>query len=335
MDEDAPQPIWRSALAVLLVVMAVSVVGIAMLGTQVSQILSTVGASVTTGQDGGPDQNGGAAVGGGDSEPGPADPAGEAGDGGHGAIAAFQDAARPDLLIIRTGSIAIQVTDLDVALARAGSAITSFGGYESGSQRSGRGDEARAEVICRFPAASWEPALAALRDVGDEVLDEQSATTDVSAEVVDIEARIRNLQVTEAAFQSIMDRAAAIEDVLDVQARLTDVRSEIEQLASKATHLRAQAAMSTLTVTFVLQPTPVIAEQEARFDPGSEAESATAQLVGIVQAVAVAGIWLAIVWAPVLLALGIVLTIVIAVARRLRGRWTPNVPFAPSGDGIS
>ena len=336
MDEDAPKPIWRTALAALLVVMALSVVGFAIIGTQVSRILSTVGSSV--GSFGGPGQNGGDEVGGGDSESGPgegeADPDGAPG-GGDGAIAAFQDASRPDLLIIRTGSIAIQVADIDAALAEAGTAISSIGGYESGSRRSGRGDEAHAEVIYRFPASSWEPALVALRDIGEEVIDEQSETTDVSAEVVDIEARIRNLQVTEAAFQSIMDRAAAIDDVLDVQARLTAVRSEIEQLASKAAHLREQAAMSTLTVTFALQPAPVIARQEARFDPGDEAESATAQLVGIVQALAVAGIWFGIVWLPVLLGLGIVLAIVVVVARRLRGRWDQGAPFVPSGDAAS
>ena len=53
------------------------------------------------------------------------------------------------------------------------------------------------------------------------------------------------------------------------------------------------------------------------------------------QALAVAGIWLAIVWAPVLLALAIVLTIVVVVARRLRGRWSPGGPLLPSGDATS
>ena len=55
----------------------------------------------------------------------------------------FQDASRPDLLIIRQGSITIQVADIDDALASAGGAIASMGGYESGSQRTGRGRSAR------------------------------------------------------------------------------------------------------------------------------------------------------------------------------------------------
>ena len=314
MDDDESKPIWRGALGVLLVVMALSFAGMLMLGGQVSKVLSTVGASVSTpqghvenpGSNAGPEQNGG------DSDGGD--------DGGSSGLVPFQDVTRPDLLIIRRGSIAIQVADIDAALADAGGAIGSLGGYESGSTRTGRGDDARAEVVYRFPASSWQAALVAIRGVGEEVLDERSETTDVSAEVVDIEARIRNLQVTEAAMQSIMDRATVIKDVLSVQAELTRVRSEIEQLSSKAANLREQAAMSTLSVTFVRPETPAIARQEAGFDPGGEAEAATASLVGILQGLAVGGIWLAIVWLPVLLMLTFVSGVAFLVIRRVRGR---------------
>jgi hypothetical protein len=341
MDEDERSPIWRSALAVLLVVMALSFAGMLMLGGQVSKVLSTVGASVSTpqgyvenpGPNGGPEQNGGDS-GGGDSGSGDDGADGDdSDDGGSSGLIAFQDVTRPDLLIIRRGSIAIQVADIDAAVADAGGAIASLGGYESGSTRTGRGEDARAEVVYRFPASSWQAALVAIRDVGDEVLDEQSETTDVSAEVVDIEARIRNLQVTEAAMQSIMDRATVIKDVLSVQAELTRVRSEIEQLSSKAASLREQAAMSTLSVAFVLPETPAIARQEAGFNPGREAEAATARLVSILQALAVAGIWLAIVWLPVLVALAIAAGIAFLVIRRVRGRSDAGgAPLATSGD---
>lgn len=105
-----------------------------------------------------------------------------------------------------------------------------------------------------------------------------------------------------------------------MQAQLTAVRSEIEQLSSKAANLREEAAMSTLTVAFVLPETPAIARQEATFDPGGEAEAATASLVGILQGLAVAGIWFAIVWLPVLVVLAILAGATFLVARRVRSR---------------
>ena len=311
------QPNWRVLLGALLVVLALSVVGLAFLGTGASRILSTVGASVGDGgaPAGGPEAGLGGASG---EDPGNEAPQGRG--AGSGDIASFQDAARPDLLVIREGSMTLEVEDLDASLDAAGAAIAALGGYESGSERTGRGEHARATVVYRFPAADWERALAGMRDIGDEVLDEQSQTSDVTGEVVDIEARIRNLRVTEAAFQSIMDRATAIDDVLNVQAELTGVRSEIEQLSSKSTQLREQAAMSTLRVEFVLPDTPIVARQEARFDPGRETEAATARLVEILQALATAGIWFGIVWLPVLLALGLIGGVGFLVSRRLRAK---------------
>ena len=322
MDEDEGSPIWRSALAVLLVVMALSFAGFLMLGGQVSKVLSTVGASVSTPQGNveNPGSYGGAEQNGGDSEGGDSGSGDGGEDPGSNEPVTFQDVSRPDLLIIRQGAITLQVGDIDAALAEAGSAVMSLGGYESGSQRTGRGDAASAEVVYRFPSSSWEAALVAIRAVGEEVLHEESGTNDVTGEVVDIEARIRNLRVTEAAFQSIMDRATVIKDVLEVQAELTAVRSEIEQLSSRATNLREQAAMSTLSVTFVLPETPAIARQEAGFDPGGEAEAATASLVGFLQSLAVAGIWLAIVWLPVLLVVAFAAGVAVLVIRRVRGR---------------
>ena len=98
----------------------------------------------------------------------------------------------------------------------------------------------------RVPAARWDEALAGLRAIGEKVLTERSSTEDVTSQVVDLGARITNLQATERALQAIMDQATAIKDVLTVQAELTRTRSEIEQLAAQKLHFEGQAAFSTV-----------------------------------------------------------------------------------------
>jgi Domain of unknown function (DUF4349) len=254
--------------------------------------------------------------------------AGTGGEGGSGQLA-----APADLLIIKTGTLSLQVTGLDGAITAATQKITELGGYPSASDRSGDGENASASITFRIPAQRWEEALAALRGLADKVLAEKSSTEDVTGQVVDLGARIKNLEATEHALQAIMDRATEIKDVLAVQAELTKVRGEIEEMTAQKGHLEEQAAMSTLTVTFALKPNPVRTEQRG-FDPAAEAEQASASLVSVLQGVATAGIWFAIVWLPILIFLSIVGGIVLVVAKRLR-RAGPDdgAPVEPAPEG--
>jgi hypothetical protein len=237
-----------------------------------------------------------------------------------------------DLLIIKTGTLVLQVEGIDAALTAASQQIIALGGYISGSERAGDGESEQASVTFRIPAASWDQALTGLRALGTKILGERASTEDVTAQVVDLGARIRNLQVTETALQGIMDRAVDIEDVLSVQAELTTVRGQIEQATAQKTNLEAQAAMSTLTVTFSLKPDPVLTSTE-QFDPGSQVDQAAASLVGILQAIATAGIWFAIVWLPILVAIAIFVAIGAFVLRRFRRPVSAELPVAPGAEG--
>ena len=222
------------------------------------------------------------------------------------------------LLIVRTGQLDLRVADLDAAISAAERAVAAVGGYVAGSQRSGDGDQATASVIFRVPAARWTDALIALRAIGTKVLGEQTSSQEVTAQVVDLGARLANLRVTETALQGIMDRATKIPDVLAVQAQLTDVRGQIEELTAEQQTLQNQAALATLTVTFA--PPPVVAVTAVRegWDPASEIDQATATLVGMGQGLAGAGIWLLIVGLPVVLVVGVLALIGLLVVRRVR-----------------
>jgi hypothetical protein len=221
-------------------------------------------------------------------------------------------------LIVRTGELDLRVSDLDAAISAAERAVAAVGGYVAGSQRSGDGDQATASVIFRVPAARWTDALIALRAIGTKVLGEQTSSQEVTAQVVDLGARLANLRVTETALQGIMDRATKIPDVLAVQAQLTDVRGQIEELTAEQQTLQNQAALATLTVTFA--PPPVVAVTAVRegWDPASEIDQATATLVGMGQGLAGAGIWLLIVGLPVVLVVGVLALIGLLVVRRVR-----------------
>ncbi len=259
--------------------------------------------------------------------PGPDGEEPQSGGNGNGAGGGDPRPAVGDLLIIKTGSMTLQVAGMDAAVDAATKQIDALGGYASASERYGEDENQYASITFRIPADRWDEALSGLRGLAIKVLDERTGTQDVTDQVVDLGARITNLRATETALQGIMTQATEIKDVLAVQAELTQVRGEIERLTAERGNLEAQAAMSTLTVNFALKPDPILVETQG-FDAGTEVERASASLVGALQGLATAGIWFAIAWVPILLALGILVAIGLWVFGRVRGRMEPDLPTA-------
>lgn len=217
-----------------------------------------------------------------------------------GETAAFRD----DALIVRTGTLELQVTDVDVAAASARTTIRELGGYVGASRRTNDGDHPVASITYRIPSARWDQALDAIRALGSKILGEQTEAEEVTSQVVDLGARIANLQASERSLQAIAERATKISEVLEIQRELTGVRGEIERLVAQKQSLEARASFGTLTVTYGVEVV-AIAEAQRDWNPASEVDRASASLVDILQAVTSAGIWFAIVWLPMLLALAV------------------------------
>ena len=213
-----------------------------------------------------------------------------------------------DAKIVRTGSIELQVTDVVKATQIARNGIRDMGGYIGASQTSTVDEHPVATITYRIPVDRWEDALDLLRGLtgqSTKVLSEQTQAVEVTGAVVDLEARIRNLRASEAALQGIASKAVRISDVLEIQAQLTTVRGEIEQLNAQLKELSDRAAYATLTASFMTQ---VVAVEVAAkgWEPAKVVDEATASLVNILQALTTAGIWFAIVWLPILVALALI-----------------------------
>jgi hypothetical protein len=217
--------------------------------------------------------------------------------------------------MIRTGSLQLRVESVDRAVADAQAAIEGLGGFVSASRASG-GDDPVAVVTYRIPADRWEDGLAAIRALAVEVVGEQTDSADVSAQLVDIDARLRNLRAAETALQEIARQATRISDVLEVQARLTEVRGQIESLAAQQEALKSQVAYATLTVSYGLD-VAAVTQASRQWDPAREVDAATASLVELLQGIASVGIWSVIVGIPIVLMVVVVAFVGIRLGRRL------------------
>lgn len=228
-------------------------------------------------------------------------------------------AAVDDARIIRTGTITLEVTDVPTALVTARDGIRAMGGYVGASQTENIEDQPYATITYRIPADRWEDALDLLHRLNgltSKVVTESTEAVEVTGQVIDLEARIRNLRASETALQQIQIKVTRISDVLEVEQQLTNVRGQIEQLSAALADLEDRAGFATLTATFSV---PVVAVELAAegWEPAEVVDEASASLVNILQALTTAGIWFAIVWLPLLLVLGVLVAIGVWVGRRL------------------
>jgi hypothetical protein len=222
------------------------------------------------------------------------------------------DAGQADRSIIKTGEIAVEVDNVAETTAAVRALALELDGYISSSFQ-GEFEES-ATLTMRIPADRFDDAIAAIHELGGDVKSEATREEDVTAAVVDIEARLTNLRAAEVEYRELMDRAERVEDILAIQNQLFQVRGEIEAMQAQLEYYNDQADMATLTVSII----PGAVEQATTdFDPGAIVQEAVAQLVGFGQWLVGGAIWLVIVGLPALVVLGIALFIGFRVLRRI------------------
>jgi hypothetical protein len=227
-------------------------------------------------------------------------------------------------LIVYTGSLDLEVADIDTSVSQAETLIKNLGGHVASSRASDAGKGKSASVTYRIPAEHWTDAVDGLKGLATRVVNEDTSSEDVTAQVVDLDARLSNLRSTEAALQGIMTRATTITDVLKVQSELTSVRGDIESLTAQRDLLANRAALATLEVGFNTPPVAEVTQASSGWDLGKEVDGALAALVRLVQGVVSLGIWLVIVAVPIFLPIIVVIWII----NRLYVRWRRTHPAA-------
>ena len=161
-------------------------------------------------------------------------------------------------ILIRTGTVAIEVDDFDSARRNLTRAVERHGGYVSDTTERNEqyGNETRAtgSVVLRVPKENFS-ALVNDTEAEGRVLEAKTQTEDVTDQVVDLRARLENLRAERDRLRTLYERANDTETVLQVAERLSDVQGEIERTEAKLTSLERRVAYSTLTVE-IREPHP-------------------------------------------------------------------------------
>ncbi|MGC4838534.1 DUF4349 domain-containing protein [Micromonospora vinacea] len=248
-------------------------------------------------------------------------PAANGGEAGRDAAAGAPEGAgagAPDLrvdqrAIIYTGTMRVQVDDVDSAAREATAVVTRAGGFVGGDQRrSADDDDAVAELELRVPAAKFTDVVEEMAKLGRQQSREID-TQDVTEETVDLDARIASQRARVESARRLLARASSITDLVSLENELGRREADLASLEAKKRRLADLTALSTITVS--------LAGPRAK---ATEEKAETGFLVGL------RGGWKAFVVSmtvlltvlgallPWLVALGVPLAVLLVVLRRRR-----------------
>ena len=163
----------------------------------------------------------------------------------------------------------------------------------------------------RVPADNFDETLGGLRALGDVAV-QRITGQDVTAEYVDLQARLRIERSRRAVLLRLMDQAVTIEQTIRVQNALDETQLRIEQLQGTIRLLDDRVALATVEVSLREEGVETVEEVETVSLPNAF-ERSVSGFVGVVAAIVV-GIGFLI---PLAL-LGLAVWFVVSLVRRRR-----------------
>jgi hypothetical protein len=165
-------------------------------------------------------------------------------------VSAQQTVPKAPPQLVKTAELSLVVDSLAEAIDRSSEIALSQRGdvlrlEEVKPQGSWKPPTALIEL--RVPQANLDRTLKALTQLG-QLQSQNISAQDVSNQLVDFQARSRNLRKTESTLLEIMERSGSVADVLKVAQELSNVRSQIEQIDAQLKDLQNRVAFSTLTL---------------------------------------------------------------------------------------
>lgn len=162
-------------------------------------------------------------------------------------------------VIVRRATIEVEVEEVPPAVERATRLTQSLDGFvENAVTR----EEKSAHLTLRIPSPRLAEALDSLARLG-KVAGRSLSEDDVTAQSVDLEARVASFRAARDKLRELLERAATVADAVAAQSELARVQAELDSLEGQLRMLQSSVTLAELTVTLnrriVLGPLGLIA----------------------------------------------------------------------------
>jgi len=153
-------------------------------------------------------------------------------------------------MIIKTGTMGIEVEKYDDAALKVNEIAKKYGGYVSNTTSSQNSSgKKQGTLTLKVPADKYEALVAETGTLG-KVMSQNINANDVTEQYVDLEARLKTQKELEQRLIKLLaEKTARLTDVVEVEQKLASVRQVIESIDGKMRYMRNQSEMSSLTLS--------------------------------------------------------------------------------------
>lgn len=223
-------------------------------------------------------------------------------------------------LYLTVESITETADSIQEIVEKAGGRVDSRSEYTEGD-----GTSPSAYLWVRIPATALTPTLDEIKALG-EVERVSLSSTDVTLQVVDLDARIAVLEKGIERLTALLEKATTTSDLIELETAITQRQSELDSLNGQRTYLADQIALASISIEL---RTP---EEAPVREPGSFWDGIVTgwnALVSFFQgALVVAGVLVP--WLAVAVVVAIVVIVIVRAIRRRRH--TPTRSDAPKSE---
>lgn len=148
----------------------------------------------------------------------------------------------PKRKIVRTATISVEVSTPKDAAEKIINVVKVEGGYiENTRHHSNEG----IDITIRIPADKLSTLLAKISGEG-KVKSQSTYSRDVTEEVMDVDARLKNLIELRSRMRKLLDKASKVSEVLEIERELSRIQTQIDRIEGRRKLLSKQVTYSTL-----------------------------------------------------------------------------------------
>jgi len=167
-------------------------------------------------------------------------------------------------ITITRASLEVEVEEVPPAIEQATRLTRALEGYVENSTTR---EDKNAYLRLRVPSARLNEALDSLSRLG-KVTGRSLSEEDVTAQSIDLEARVASFRAARDKLRELLDRAVSVADAVAAQGELARVQGELDSLEAQLKAMQGSVALSELTLTLnrriVLGPLGLVASGLAK-----------------------------------------------------------------------